>query len=645
MRKPQLTLLLLLCAVTSWSQNFTFTPQNPKPGDLVTFTYEPAGMLVGATKPIECSYYQLNKTAPNAFGTSSADDLKLSRKGNKYTGSLKVDTAANFIYLGFYSGNNFDHNKNEGYYIIVQDGEKARRGAYYSQYAYYNFLGRQVGLERNTDKALEALQKEIDLYPEDRKDYLTSYVSLAVRSPKVQASALVQKEIESMLKSGLRTEEDYSSLATLYSIAKLPEQAKFMEELKKQKFPNGYWTVDEFMGKLYREQDPEVLKAMVKEAEHKVMTDTAWKNVKDNLPYQKIRVLTLYKNKKNWDKLKQSIQEINPVMNEMVSGMYNDMAWSMQGKNENIQLAEELSRKATEYAKKEMLQPTEKKPSRFTTKEWERSRHSRYGMYADTYAMVLYRMGAYKKGFAYAKEAAMDMNDGKDANLNTTYALLAEKALPLKQYKAQLENFVRKGSSGKEVKEVLQRTYVQEKGSEEGFSSYMGALEKEERERKLEELRKSMLNTEAPVFTLLDLEGKQVALADLKGKTVVVDFWATWCGPCISSFPGMQKMITKYKNNPDVVFLFVDTWESVEDKKKNAADFITGRKLDFHVLLDVDNVVVEKFKVEGIPTKFVIDKNGKIRFKSVGYEGDGDQLVEELTTMIEMSNDSEKKEL
>ncbi|HRO71247.1 MAG TPA: TlpA disulfide reductase family protein, partial [Chitinophagaceae bacterium] len=131
--------------------------------------------------------------------------------------------------------------------------------------------------------------------------------------------------------------------------------------------------------------------------------------------------------------------------------------------------------------------------------------------------------------------------------------------------------------------------------------------------------------------------------SSLKGKVVVVDFWATWCGPCKASFPGMQKMVSKYKDKDDVRFIFVDTWERVENKEKNAADFIAGNKYSFHVLMDNDNKVVEDFKVEGIPTKFVIDKDGLIRFKSVGFDGSDDKLVKELTAMIEMAADPTRK--
>ena len=177
------------------------------------------------------------------------------------------------------------------------------------------------------------------------------------------------------------------------------------------------------------------------------------------------------------------------------------------------------------------------------------------------------------------------------------------------------------------------------KNKEAGFDAYIAKLERQSYLKMVEELKKSMMNEAAPQFGLLDLDGKKVNLQDLKNKVVVVDFWATWCGPCIKSFPGMQKMVTKYKDDPEVKFVFIDTWENGDNKEKGASDFMTTNKYDFHVLMDNDNKVVESFKVSGIPTKFVVDKKGVTRFKSVGFGGSDDKLVSELTAMIDMAKE------
>jgi thiol-disulfide isomerase/thioredoxin len=149
------------------------------------------------------------------------------------------------------------------------------------------------------------------------------------------------------------------------------------------------------------------------------------------------------------------------------------------------------------------------------------------------------------------------------------------------------------------------------------------------------------LNIAAPDFKLRDISGKEVSLADYKGKVLILDFWATWCEPCRKSFPIMKLVMSKYKNDPKVKFLFIDTKEP--ENAGNVKKFLAANGYPFHVAFDqkepntTNYTTFLNYKMPGIPAKYIVDPKGIIRFKEVGFNflKTQRQLTDELSSQIE----------
>jgi len=117
----------------------------------------------------------------------------------------------------------------------------------------------------------------------------------------------------------------------------------------------------------------------------------------------------------------------------------------------------------------------------------------------------------------------------------------------------------------------------------------------------------------APDFSLTDIDGRQHRLGDYRGRVVIVNFWATWCPPCREEMPSMQRAWERIRDE-GIVMLGINLGED-EDA---IFEFTAGYPVDFPLLMDRDSSVIRAWGVRGLPTTFVIDPRGRIRYRAVG---------------------------
>jgi thiol-disulfide isomerase/thioredoxin len=128
------------------------------------------------------------------------------------------------------------------------------------------------------------------------------------------------------------------------------------------------------------------------------------------------------------------------------------------------------------------------------------------------------------------------------------------------------------------------------------------------------------LGSSAPNFELNSLSGELTSLEQFRGRPVLINFWATWCGPCRLEMPLLQEYQAEYDS--EVVVMAVNVGESAEDVQA----FVDEMALDLTVLLDEGNSVEKMYQVRGLPSTFFVNADGIIRFAHIGMLTEGQLL-------------------
>jgi peroxiredoxin len=137
-------------------------------------------------------------------------------------------------------------------------------------------------------------------------------------------------------------------------------------------------------------------------------------------------------------------------------------------------------------------------------------------------------------------------------------------------------------------------------------------------------------DVQAPAFTLQSLDGKTVTLGQYKGDVVMINFWASWCGPCRQEMPLLDDIYKQYK---DMGFVLLGV--NVEPDASNANGWLKKTPVSYPILYDPKSSVSQLYSVQAMPTTVIIDRQGVVRYVHNGYlPGDENQYMNSIRSLI-----------
>lgn len=614
-----LLLTASLLTTSAMAGTVTFLPMSPRAGQTITLEYTPQERdadMIEAGDPHAVVYLFTNEAE-----SSQAVEIPLTKKSGRWTGNLELrrDIVYGIVKVG--NGRTYDRNNDLFWeFLVTSDGTRHVEGANLkAAMARFGQLPAPCRMKEDLNEALELLNTESRLYPKSAVAQI-NYIMIAKAVGELEEHEATGKYRE-LTSSVMQISSPVEAIAIsqAYAAQEKAEEASRVMEDAARRFPNSIAAEQYQLEQISQAKSLQEFITGVVDHLKKYPATSARQNITDAVLRAASQQGAL--------RLLISFLDNNPTASAMT---YHQAANIIGGNDtlrpEAIRLIDVGMKAAEDPARR---------PRNVGLSEWnEEQRIAR--------SLLMFIKGAIERvnGRADAAIAALEKSveiAGDDADKNCQEMLIdlyrsngkSDKALALAR------KAIVAGHSSQGIINAYRSIQQQDGKDSAQIAADESKLRSSGRKAMAKRVQQEFLNQQAIDGTFTRLDGTPVNISDWKGKVVIIDYWATWCGPCRQSFPSLQKLYERYKNDPNVVIAVVNVWERSEDRVKTVKDFLAkNTNLTFPMFMDKDDSVVRKFGVTGIPTKFYIGKDGRIQFKEVGLHPE-EQFLEEATTRIE----------
>ncbi|TRZ41294.1 TlpA disulfide reductase family protein [Robertkochia solimangrovi] len=643
-----ISLILLCLAVNAQENIFKVTPKFPNPGDRVKITYNTSNTPLKESKVISGKVYIFDN---NHW---IADDLKLTNtQGNTWEATITLPEHTGLITCTFENDSIIDKGGNMTYSWMLDKTPLSRFA--WGLLRSPDFQDETPAIVDSTamierEVTMMWINNEMKFHPESRLNIFYEGLKLRQIMHGGNIDDRIKEEIAFLMEQDLNVFQQWKLQQTIELLANTDQSYKdSLETVIVAKYPKGVLSRDQTIWKLFRTADAKerkkgyskFIKDFPKSKFNGIMT-----GMERNYLAKIIKAISYQDivDTGSYDFIFDTIEK---------SDIYNliDYSWhlvSIPYTRETMPI-DSLKmfgdRIVPEITKNELIVPKFYQ-GKLTPSEWQKQLIGEAKGEYLTYARILEQTKDYDRSQKYLEKIKPFLGYS-NADFNAAYTRMLLRNGNKEQATSYISESLKSNAVTPEMFETLKQLYIQNGGDPQNFENYLNSLRsKENEDEHRRELLSSLIDEPIESFTLESNKEHKVTLSEQKGSIVVLDFWATWCAPCKRAMPGMQMVSNVYAKDDKVKFYFVDTQETSKTYRENIQAFLKEKGYDFHVLYDAINPETGKmddtyhkyskaFSFSGIPQKMIIDQNGRLRWRSTGYNGSPSELADEIAIIIE----------